>query len=400
MKLQNTANKKLIKRINTNAILNIIRTEKLISRADLSKILKLNPATISSNVADLLELGIIREKGSGDSSGGRKPIMLELNSSNVFVVGVHTELTKVNIGIVDINGKVILTKKYRYETIPENEDRNIILQKITDGIEDIIKSSKIDRKKIIGIGVGLHGLVNAATGESVFAPAFHWHHIFVKDLLYKKFEMPIIVDNDVRVMALGEKWFGGAKSSDNFILINVGQGIGGALFIDGNLFFGKSNGAGEIGHIKVTQRPYQCDCGNQGCLTTVASEEAILGFVKEMVENNEISIDDFDGDITLEKIVLAAKNGDKQIIRLFKKTGEYIGRGIGTMINILNPERIILTGSVLIASDYLIDSIVEGAKASSIIDNFSKTKISVADICDNLGVIGASTLILNNLFTL
>jgi len=392
MRRQNTADKKLIKKINTNAILNIIRSKELISRADIAKELSLNPATVSSNVVDLLELGLIREKGSGDSSGGRKPILLELDYDNVYVLGVHTELTHVNIGLVDLRGKIITKKVFPYG-VQSEDNGEVILQKVIDGIDDVLNVTDIDKDKIIGIGVGLHGLVDTTLGESVFAPAFHWHHLAIKDLLYERYKMPIIVDNDVRVMALGEKWFGNAKSCENFILINVGEGIGGALFINGKLYAGKAFGAGEIGHIKVTHQKIQCDCGNKGCLTTIASEEAIVNSVKELESNG------IDGDVTLDKIIEAAIVGNEPVLDILQRAGDYIGTGIGIIINIINPETIILTGTVMKAEEFFLDNIIDGASSASIIDNFDKTSIVVSKEVD-LGVIGASTLVLDDLFTL
>lgn len=387
---QSTANKKLIKKINTNAILNVIRINGMVSRAEIAKILKLNPATVSSNVVDLLELGLIRERGSGDSSGGRKPIMLELDYDNVYVIGVHTELTHANIGIVDLKGTIIDKKVYPYGDII-GDDGQAILRSVIEGIDDTFKKTSVDKEKIIGIGVGLHGLVDSAAGESVFAPKFHWHHLKIGDMLAEKYDMPIMVDNDVRVMALGEKWFGRAQQSENFILINVGEGIGGALFINGKLYSGKAFGAGEVGHIKVTHKQLQCECGNTGCLTMIASEEAIINSVKEM--------ECVEGKVTLDKIIDCARAGDAKALSILKNAGDYIGTGVGIIINIINPETIILTGTVLKAKEFFFDNIIEGAKKSSIIDNLTKTTIDVSAIEEDLGVIGASTLVLEDLFS-
>jgi predicted NBD/HSP70 family sugar kinase len=401
MKPINTANNELIKKMNTNAILNVIRSKASISRADIAKMLKLNPATVSSNVSDLIDLGLIQETGSGSSSGGRKPILLELNAKNNFIIGVHTELTHVNVGVMDMNGMILAIKAYNFHGINHANHDNV-METILLGISDIIKHTKISKEKIIGIGVGLHGIVDSHEGKSVFAPAFHWHNVPIRNMLYDKFNKTVIIDNDVRVMALGEKWFGKAKTSDNFMLINLGEGIGGALFINGQLYYGKSFGAGEIGHIKVSQKPLQCDCGNKGCLTTLASEEGIVNRMQEIVENKKMAVYGLEAGerVTFKKILEAANTGDQTAIKLLEQTGDYIGRSIGIIINMINPEQIILTGSVICAKKYLMPSIKGAAEAASIFDNFVKTKITVSSIEEHLGVIGASTLILNDLFAL
>lgn len=400
MNKHGTADKQLIKKINTNAILNIIRTKGLISRADIAKELGLNPATVSNNVADLLNIGLIRERGIGNSSGGRKPIMLELDYENVYMIGVYTELSHVNIGIVDLKGHVVAKRVFAFSQESPDDKGELILQRVISGIETTMAYSEIPKEKLMGIGVGLHGLVDSVKGESVFAPAFHWHHLRIKDILYEKFHIPIVVDNDVRAMAFGEKWFGGAQGCDSFILINVGEGIGGALFFGGKLHSGKTFGAGEIGHIKVTHRHIRCKCGNEGCLTMVASEAAIIDIIKTTVNNDNGEVYDSQTDINFNNIISHARDGHVKTLQVLHQAGKYLGTGIGILINLMNPEKIILTGSVLRAKEFIFDEIIKGAKAASIIDNFSNTEITDSKIPEDLGIIGAATLIIGDLFAL
>lgn len=394
-----TANKKLIKKINSTAILNVIKKNGPISRADIAKVLSLNPATISSNVNDLIELRLIKEVGSGISSGGRKPILLRINSEDNFIVGVNTQLTHVDVAIVNMDGKIEKKNSYRYKFVNNKLDSDSVLTTIISAIEDIISSSNLDYGKFIGIGVGIHGLVDPKKGISIFAPAFKWHNIPIKSILEEKFNTKIIIDNDVRVMALGHKWFGEAAKNDNFALINLGEGIGGALVINGELYSGKTFGAGEIGHIKVTKRQYDCDCGNNGCLTTVASEEGIVERLKENVIKGEKSIFSTENinNITFEDVVNAANDNDELSINVIKNAGKYIGRAIGILINVFNPEKVILTGKILLVKDIIQDDISKNAYDSSIKENYDKTEI-VYSTQEDLSVISAATLVLNDLF--
>ncbi len=180
MKSLTTADKKSIKKINTNAILNVIKQKGPISRADIAKILALNPATISSNVNDLLQTRLIEEIGIGNSSGGRRPILLRINSKENYIIGVHTELTHVNIGMINMDGEIIIRQVYGYPSTGSELTGNQMLSIIIHAIQDIIDKSQVDQDKIIGIGLGMHGLVNSEKGESIFAPAFNWHHISIK----------------------------------------------------------------------------------------------------------------------------------------------------------------------------------------------------------------------------
>ncbi|QUI22450.1 ROK family transcriptional regulator [Vallitalea pronyensis] len=400
MKRRTTADKKLIKKINTNAILNVIKQKGPISRADIAKILALNPATISSNVNDLLQTRLIEEIGIGDSSGGRRPILLRVNSKENYIIGVHTELTHVNVGMINMDGDMQVKHVYPYPKAGRELTEKDMMTIIISGIKDILFKSNVDSDKIIGIGLGMHGLVNSEKGESIFAPAFNWHHISIKQILSETFDTDIIVDNDVRVMAIGEKWFGKAKKSDNFILINLSEGIGGALVINGKLYSGNTFGAGEIGHIQVTRQPYACKCGNTGCLTTVASEEGVVDRLKELISTKDYGVFHIErlDDLTIDKIYDAAFQKNPVVVKLLTETGGYIGRSIGSLINILNPEKVILTGPMLKVKAFLMDAIKASAASTSISDNYVETKITVSSIEEDLGVIGAATLIINNLF--
>ncbi len=394
-----TANKKLIKKINSTAILNVIKKNGPISRAEIAKILSLNPATISSNVNDLIEFRLIEEVGSGTSSGGRKPILLKINSEDNFIIGVNTQLTHVDVAIVNMDGKIEKKNSYGYKFINNKLDCDSVLDIMIEAIEDIISSSNLDISKFIGIGLGIHGLVDSKEGLSIFAPAFEWHNIPIKSILENKFNIKVIIDNDVRVMALGHKWFGEATTNDNFALINLDEGIGGALVINGELYSGKNFGAGEIGHIKVTKREYNCHCGNKGCLTTVASEEGIVKRVKENVIKGKKSIFSTENinDITFENIIKAANNNDELSLEMIKNAGKYIGRAIGILINVFNPEKVILTGDILLVKDIIQDDISKYTYDCSINDNYNKTEI-VYSCKEDLSVISAATLVLNDLF--
>jgi predicted NBD/HSP70 family sugar kinase len=401
MNSNDTANKDLIKKMNTNAILNVIRDKKSISRADIAKELRLNPATVSNNVTDLLEQGLVIETGSGRSKGGRRPILLEINSENTFVLGVYTEITGVSIGIVNIDGKVIVKKRYRFGEWRKGNSESIVLDTILSGIEDIYSSYPTYKKNLLGIGVGLHGLVDPVNGISIFAPSYQWHNMKIAEIIRDKFNIATFIDNDVRAMALGEKWFGKAKTASSFLLINIGEGVGGAIVTNNELYIGATYGAGEIGHIKVTQKAIQCHCGNYGCLTTVADENGTVERMKDVLTNrlNDISKDWDVNNITIPNIIEMANKGDKLAVQVLLQTGDYIGRAIGAVINILNPERVLLTGQVLESGEPIMKAIIRSAEKDSLLDNYSKTKISRVTIREDLGIIGAATIIVSNVFT-
>ncbi len=396
MNRQATADKKLIKKMNTNAILNIIRQNEPISRADIAKILNLNPATVSNNVGDLLKKDLIKVKGNGASKGGRRPILLAMNNNRVFVIGVHTELTHINVGLVTINGKVVEQVSYRFGQPVLADYVSQQIDTILYGIRQCLTKAKAKNKSVIGIGLALHGLVNPEKGESIYAPAFDWHHVRIRDIIHKKFNLETFIENDVRAMALGEKWFGKAKTSENFMLINIGEGVGGALIVNGKLYYGSAFGAGEIGHIQVTKRNSQ----SNGTLTKVASEEGIVERTKLSLAENHDMDECFNGDIAFKTIVKRAQEDDPVAHNILKETGKYIGRAVGVIINLINPEQVLLTGTVLLAKEFLMESIIQAAQQNSLKDNFYSTKITSVSNLENLGIIGAATLVINHIFSI
>lgn len=399
MKDFHRADKKLIKKINTVSILNVIRDKGPISRADISKMIGLNPATVSSNVSDLLDRRIIKEVGSGESSGGRKPILLELNSSEIYVIGVDMGIKKVTTGLIDIDGNIINKSILYY---PENADKDSVIKVIKDSIYRVVIGYDDDFDKVIGIGMGIHGVVDTEKGLSIYAPAFNWHDIDIVDSFVNEFNTPVIIENDVRVMALGEKWFGKAKESKYFVLLNIGTGVGAGIYLNGSLYRGNNFGAGEIGHVRISNQRIKCKCGQYGCFDAVASGPGIVTrFIDKLDADATSSIlNKMDiNDITSKKIYKEALDGDELSIQILKETGKYVGIGISMIINILNPEMILIAGGVSRAEKFLFDEIKETVSEKSINNNLKLLYIGETDLKENAGIVGAATLIIKDIFS-
>lgn len=399
MKDFNRADKKLMKKINTVSILKVIREKGPVSRADISKMIGLNPATVSSNVSDLLDRSIIKEVGSGESSGGRKPILLELNSSEIYVVGVDMGIKKVITGLIDIEGNIIHKVILYY---PEKADKDRVLKVIQDSIYKVVKGYDDDFDKVIGIGMGIHGVVDTEKGVSIYAPAFDWHDIDIVGSFKNEFKTPVIIDNDVRVMALGEKWFGKAKESKDFVLLNIGTGIGAGIYLNDSLYRGNNFGAGEIGHVRISDKKIKCKCGQYGCFDAIASGPGIVTrFIDELESGNISSIlGKMDiNDITAEKIYEEALKGDELSIQILKETGKYVGVGISMIINILNPEMILIAGGVSRAERFIFDEIKESVSEKSINNNLRLLYIGETYLKENAGIVGAATLIIRDIFS-
>ena len=351
----------LIKKMNMALILDIIRKKGPISRSEIAELTDLTPATISNITGELIDYNLVVEGESGDSSGGRKPIMLRIRCDYYRVIGIYIGSKKIKI----IASDLMANSKYKKE-IPY-ERKNISAEEAFDilynEIEIIKEKYQKKGKKVVGIGIGIHGIVNTETGTLIFAPNLGWNNVPIKKNIEEKFDIPVYVDNNTRAMGLGENWFGTGKNVDNFFCVNIEYGVGGSLFIEDKIFRGFSFGAGEIGHTTVDINGEMCSCGNRGCLETIASVKALQKKAFEGYEENKNS-SIFTGreinqmeDLKAAYIFEAANNGDSYAISLIRDMGEKIGIGIANIINIFNPQLVIINGEIISTGEILLEPI-------------------------------------------
>lgn len=402
METFNTANKSLIKDMNTSTILQIVRTKGPISRAEISKLTGLNPATVSSNTAGLMELGLVRETGIGVSSGGRKPLLLELNPEAYYVVGVDMGTTDVAVGITDLEGHIHYKSTLPFGNATNPEE---IMAIIGQAIRIVLDEAGIAHERMLGIGMGIHGLVDPDRGISLFAPAFQWKNVDVAELFSEQFGLPVSIDNDARVMALGEKWFGKAKAVSNFVFLNIGTGIGSGIYVNGELLKGAHYGAGEIGHIRIgSHQEKPCFCGKTDCLSTVASGPALEGIARTAAARGEApKLAELSGGepdaITGELIHQAAIQGDAYSTGLLDQAGRSIGDALSLVINLLNPEMVLIGGGVANGGDFIFQGIKEEIANRAMQHNIEQIYVGPAGLGDDCGIIGAATLILRSVFS-
>lgn len=392
----NTGDKQLIKEINKASIFQVIHDLGPISRADIAKILKLTSATVSSNMLELIEEGIVQEIGTGISSGGRKPVLVTISDSGVFFLGVDIHKDGVEAAVVTLTGRIVATAEQPFQH--ENGDFE----------HDVLACIRAARslaqvQNIKSIGIGMHGIVDTTKSISVFAPAMSLRNFDLKTFIEREEHLPVCVDNDANAMALGESWFGQAKQVKNYVFLNVGRGIGSGIVLNGEVFRGSRYAAGEIGHIRVVDNGIQCVCGKYGCLDTVATEYTVIRDTISALhtgiksEAARIVAGNLNA-INFETIQEAAASGDECVIDILSKTGRYIGVAVSYIINILNPEMIILGGSLSRLGEYMMDSLQEAAVNLSMKECSDGIKIVLSSLREKAGVIGAATLGMRNLF--
>ncbi len=312
-------------------------------------------------------------------------------------IGIDVGGTNVKIALVDDNGKIIYSNsvptyaKMGYEYTVNN---------IKQAIKDLMKETNTTPSDIEGIGFDFPGQVDCKTGVVKLAPNIPgWVNVPIAQMIEDEFHIPTRIDNDVRCAALGELKFGAGKGCENFICITVGTGIGSGIVINGKVVRGATNAAGELGHIKLQMNGGPiCGCGDTGCLEAFASGPAIVAMAQEYIKGGKstkfremAAVEG--GEITPYMVAKAAEEGDPVAKRIFEIVGEYIGIGLTSVINLLNPERVIIGGGVAESGELLLGPIRKTIKERAMVVAGNAVEIVPAQLGNSAGVIGASMLI-------
>ncbi|MDX6153976.1 ROK family transcriptional regulator [Marinococcus sp. PL1-022] len=388
-----------MKSINKSIVLNKIRSEGPISRAQIAKETNLTPPTVSANVRELIEQGIVKESRLGDSQGGRKPTMLVINSSDFYIIGLDAGPTEVEFGLADLSGTVIHHLRESISLTEESE----FLDVVKKGIHDLLNEIPLMRDKVVGIGVAMHGVVDVATGTSLFAPNLHLRNIPIKEELEKEFGFLVKVENDARAMALGEAWFGSGENVTSMVAVNVGRGIGSGIIINGELYHGEYDIAGELGHMAIDVHGRRCACGSNGCLQTVASGPAVAErTVESLKEHPDSRIWELiEGDlerVSGEVVFAAAEAGDQLAIDILRQTGEYLGIGLTNLIHIINPTKVIIGGGVSESGKYVLEPLRRIIQERGLTQQAKQTKVVLTEFGSRATMLGAVALLLVELF--
>ncbi len=312
-------------------------------------------------------------------------------------IGIDVGGTNVKIALVDDNGKIIYSNsvptyaKMGYEYTVNN---------IKQAIKDLMKETNTTPSDIEGIGFDFPGQVDCKTGVVKLAPNIPgWVNVPIAQMIEDEFHIPTRIDNDVRCAALGELKFGAGRGCENFICITVGTGIGSGIVINGKVVRGATNAAGELGHIKLQMNGGPiCGCGDTGCLEAFASGPAIVAMAQDYIKGGKstkfremAAVEG--GEITPYMVAKAAEEGDPVAKRIFEIVGEYIGIGLTSVINLLNPERVIIGGGVAESGELLLGPIRKTIKERAMVVAGNAVEIVPAQLGNSAGVIGASMLI-------
>ena len=351
--IRKAANPESMKRSNQNLILNIIRTEGPISRAKLSRIVKLSPPTVSRIVDFLLQEGIVAEVGKEESISGRKAVLLEFNSNIGYVIGVDVGEVKIRAALADLKGNIV--EEASAPTFP-HKGGNITLKQLITTLQTLFSKSKVKRSEVKMIGVSVPSPVDRTTGKIILASTIDsWRSLPLKDILQTEFEIPVLVENNVNMAAIGEKRYGIGERSKSLIYVAVSTGIGTGVVLEGKLYYGTHDLAGEISHMAVEEDSWQKDYGFHGCLETLINGDTMVEEVKNYLKKGYKSIipeliEENEG-ISPDIIFTAANKDDKLAKESVTKISRYLGIAIANLICVLDPEIVVLGGDIVLAGE-------------------------------------------------
>jgi N-acetylglucosamine repressor len=386
----------LMKRINQMAILRFVQRNEPASRSDIAQACGLSNSTVSTLVSELMEMGIVKNVGEGPSIGGRRPVVLGINEQAGHVIAVDVGSTTITCGRVDLHAKI--------------HDK-LIIKTPADPAESLSATVELVRKVqaqalatespiVLGVGVATAGYIRPATGIVVSASNLGWRDVDLGRSISMATGLPTQVDNNANAAALGELYYGLGAGVAHFIYVAIGNGIGAGLVLDGELYRGARNGVGEVGHIAVAEDGPVCSCGRIGCLESLASGSAI-----EQMARKALSRPGSDGNARSEREKITAKDvfqwaeqGEPAAAAVIDKALGYLAAGIGNVVNLLNPDEVILGGGITRSGDYFMEHFLPKIRPRLLPEQNGHVQFRLSESNEDSGLRGAATLVIQQLF--
>ncbi len=366
--------------------------------ADITKRLKVSAPTVQNLLDELMQEDIIHLSGSGSSKGGRRPNLYGLKKDAFYVLSIDINNYVTRMALFDSTNKKVTPIKELYL---ELKNDITVVNDIFEGAQELIKESAVDDSRILGVGIDMPGLVNSEEGVNHTILNFDEP---VRDLFASLFNKPVVIENDAKIKALAEFRFGKAIGKQNVLVLHLDWGIGMGMILNGKPYKGAQGFSGEFAHIPMTdERGLLCSCGKRGCLETVASGAALTRLAVEAIEKGEMTLikemaHNNPKNIKLKLILKAAEKGDQFAIGIISKVGFDLGKGISSLLQILNPEMIILGGQLANAGSYLTTSIEQAMHQYAFSIIREGMELTISELGDNANLLGNVIHIMESLF--
>jgi glucokinase-like ROK family protein len=384
---------------NQLVILRRIRDEGPISRVDLKEKTRLSWGTITTSTKELLGLGIITETGSVTTGVGRRPVELDMNRENNFVLGLQLGTLLVRSVLVDVKGTVVDELDAPVDARGTSEE---ILSCLVKSARQMLRRHSVSRGSLAGIGIAAPGAVDFSSGVCLYAPHHpQWKNVPLRRRFEQAFGVPCFVDHTFNCFVVSEKLFGFGRGLDNFICVLLGTGMSAGIVLNGEVYRGADSFAGEFGHTCIDADGPLCACGNNGCIEAYVSGPAIAALAVDALKARPggavVALTGGDtGKVTAEVLGRAAGLGDRLALEIFSRMGKILGVGISNLINIFNPQAIILGGGVSKAAEFFLPSCLETIRKRAWHASTKDVKVSSLERGE---VLGAAAIVLQQLFS-
>lgn len=392
-----TYNKTVLAQLNRKIVLEMIREKGPINKAEIAKQAGLSIPTVMKITEDFENQNLVRNVGKGESTGGKRPDLLEFVSDAFYVMGIDIGREHVKMVIMDMDASVLESNSFLVED-EKIRDPDAFLKEICIKAEEMLAGFGMEPGRFMGIGIGMPGILDYENGNVVFSPDYNWTDVPLMQILKQHLSYRIMVENSNRTLALGEYIFGAAKGSEYMFCINLGYGIGGAIINQGKISRGMSGSSGEFGHMVMDPDGPLCDCGNNGCLEAIASGNAIAKrMVLELANGKESMVSNGmlanSAKIEAKDVFLAARMGDMLSREIINYAMANLGIAIASCINLLDPDMIILAGGLTKSGDFFMKSLNDTIQCHKMRHSGRKTQIRLGKLGDYGTAIGAATLL-------
>jgi glucokinase-like ROK family protein len=372
-----------------------------IARARLTEISGLNKSTMGNLLAQLQAWRFVHETGTINVGPGRPGTMIDIDSGGGRLIGAEIGVDFISVVVTDLKASVVWRKKIDTNGSARQQAEVIALTERL--LQEAIDETHATPQRLIGIGVGVPGLVDHATGTLLFAPNLGWSNVPLREM-WQRYGVPVIIENEANAAALGEHMIGAAKHVDNYIYLSTGVGLGGGLMIDGKLYGGVGGYAGEIGHMTLAPDGPQCACGNRGCWETFVGPTAILDRVREVARQGRTPIlmsqPEVLGDpgaIRMPHVFEAAACGEAAVRQVLDDVGRYLGIGIANLLNAFNPSMVVLGGVLSLAGPYILPLLRHEVEARALSAARSNVEIKLSAFKFDACVMGGASLIVREI---
>jgi predicted NBD/HSP70 family sugar kinase len=378
-----------LRRANRAAVLRRLYFDGASSRLDLARSTGVSPATVGNVVTELLAEGIVAEAGQLDSEGGRPAALVEVNPAHAAVIGVDVGESGAAIELFELTlGKLAAAE--RPLSLPRESPEPLVAL-VAEGVEAVLREAAISAERLLGIGIGVPGVVVHDGEEYVHAPSLGWEKVPLLPLLRTALPAPVLLDNGAKTMGRAEAWFGAGRGASSVIVLLIGTGVGAAVVVGGEVQRGATSSAGEWGHTTVVIDGRECRCGASGCLEAYVGASGILASYR--LARRARTTAQLDEHQALERFRQKAEQGEEAASEALRETGRYLGVGIANLVNLLNPDKIVVGGwAGLMLGELLLPLAREEVARHALRPALEGVEIELCELGPDAVALGAATL--------